>query len=355
MSGKSVSSWIKLYNAFYFEEMPSLVLRRRIVDMTSAYIDDIATLLNKFLKPEEAIQLLYLKGDVSSGIADVHVAPLSVGPVAPISIKKYPVFFRLIGLSTPMNRIKSLLLRNVKYLFFDEILANTVGGERYLSTDEHFLISEIYTTYNRESEKPIRILAAGNPYSVYCPVFSALGVDSNKLKPGAFVVGPDYVIDCFQTPVELKEKILAANPMYQFDDVYKRYAFGGESINDQNIRLCKKEPRGFKLKWVLKIGNDYLSIHRGKPPVLPRKNRKNRDNQPMIFWVCAHKSDWLDKVSKNRRIVVFNFNDLMAGAVRWSAADLQTISTLTNAMNQRQVGYNNVAASYMLLDVLHYS
>ena len=45
----------------------------------------------------------------------------------------------------------------------------------------------------------------------------------------------------------------------------------------------------------------------------------------------------------------------MAGAVRWSAADSQTISTLTNAMNQRQVGYNNVAASYMLLDVLHYS
>ena len=83
--------------------------------------------------------------------------------------------------------------------------------------------------------------------------------------------------------------------------------------------------------------------------------RKNTDNQPMIFWVCAHKSDWLDKVSKNRRIVVFNFNDLMAGAVRWSAADLQTISTLTNAMNQRQVGYNSVAASYMLLDVLHYS
>lgn len=45
----------------------------------------------------------------------------------------------------------------------------------------------------------------------------------------------------------------------------------------------------------------------------------------------------------------------MAGAVRWSAADLQTIGTLTSALNQRQVGYNNVAASYMLLDVLHYS
>ena len=125
--------------------MPSVVLRRRIVDMTSAYIDDIATLLNKFLKPEEAIQLLYLKGDVSSGIADVHVAPLSVGPVAPISIKKYPVFFRLIGLSTPMNRIKSLLLCNVKYFFFDEILANTAGGERYIQGDKQFLISEIYT------------------------------------------------------------------------------------------------------------------------------------------------------------------------------------------------------------------
>ena len=72
-SGKSVNSWIKLFNAFHYLGRPSIVLRRRIADMTSAYIDDIATLLNKFLKPQYQIQLLYLKGDVSSGIADIHV------------------------------------------------------------------------------------------------------------------------------------------------------------------------------------------------------------------------------------------------------------------------------------------
>ena len=108
------------------------------------------------------------------------------------------------ALAVPMARLKSMVLRNVRYMFMDEIIINTRAGEKYLPGDEHFLIKEIYTTYNREAERPIKILGAGNPYSVYCPLFSGLGVDSSKLKPGAFVVGDNYVIECFQTPPKLK-------------------------------------------------------------------------------------------------------------------------------------------------------
>ena len=295
-SGKSVSSWIKLYNSFYYRHRPSIVLRRRIADITSAYIDDTATLLNKFLLPDRQIQLLYLKGDV-------------------------------------------------QYMFFDEFLANTRAGEKYLNGDEHFLISEIYTTYNREASSPIRILAAGNPYSVYCPLFSGLNVDSSKLKPGAFVIGNDFVIDCFQVPDELKKIILRNNPMYQFDDAYKRYAFNGESINDQNIRIHKCEPRAFKLVWVFKIGNDFLSVHRGK----------YKDEQGIArFWICNHKSDWLSKVSKRRKIIVFDFADLINGAIKWSNEDRSELISLKDAMNKRQIIYNSVDASYMTEDISLY-
>lgn len=341
-SGKSVNSWISVFNAFYYRRRPSLVLRRRIADMTSAYLDDIATLLNKFLKPEYQIQLCYLKGDVSSGIADVRVGELNA-KYTYAQQKQLPILFRVIGLSTPMNRIKSMVLRDVQYIFFDEFLANLRGGEAYLKGDEHFLIQEIYTTYNREASTPIRIICAGNPYSVYCPLFSALNVDSGQLKPGAFVVGPNYVIDCFQTPPKLKEIILKNNPMYQFDDSYKRYAFCGESINDQNIRLYKMEPKGFKLRWVFKMGNDYLSIHSG-----PKTTYKD---EPFTYWVCKHKSDWLAKVSKRRKVVAFNYADLIAGTIKWNGQLIGAFSSLRTAMATRKITYNCVDASYMLEDL----
>lgn len=341
-SGKSVNSWIKLYNAFYYLEDPSIVLRRRQVDITPAYIDDIATLLNKFLKPQFQIQLLYRRGDISSGIADVWVGDIN-GNYSWRDFEKLPVFFRIMALAVPMARLKSMVLRNVRYMFMDEIIINTRAGEKYLPGDEHFLIKEIYTTYNREANRPIKILGAGNPYSVYCPLFSGLGVDSSKLKPGAFVVGDNYVIECFQVPPELKAWILAHNPMYQFDDSYKRYAFGGESINDKNIRLQKTEPGGFKLKWVFKLGSDIISVHCGRSD----KSYK----EPFKFWVCKHSEDWIRKVSKRRRIIVFTYNDLIEGAIKWSSADSDVLLSLREAMRKRQVTYNCIDASYMLEDV----
>lgn len=340
-NGKSVNSWIKLYNAYYYNGCPSIVLRRRIADMTSAYLDDAASVINKFLVPEEQIQLLYLKGDVQSGIADVHVGKAGE-TYSWQAIKKLPVFFRVIGLSTPMNRIKSMMLSNVRYFFFDEFIANTRGGERYLTAGEKFLIQEIYTTYNREAKRPIKIICAGNPYSVYCPIFADLKVDTTQLKPGAFVVGDDYVINCFETPPELKAKILAANPQYQFDDVYERYAFGGEAVNDSNIRIQKREPRGFKLRYVFKVGHDFISIHYGKPI---------GEKEPFTYWACKHTGDWLNKVSKRRRIVVFNYADLIEGTVKWTPEDWKGLSGLKSAMAKRKITYNCVDAAYMLEDL----
>lgn len=344
-SGKSVNSWVKLYNAFYYCGDPSILLRRRQVDITPAYLDDIATLLNKFLKPQFQIQLLYRRGDIGSGIADIWVGEAGKS----YTWRDYeglPLFFRVMALSVPMARLKSMVLENVRYMFMDEIIINTRAGEKYLEGDEHFLIKEIYTTYNREAKRPIKILGAANPYSVYCPIFSGLKVESGKLKPGAFVVGKNYVIDCFQTPPELKAWILAHNPMYEFDDSYRRYAFGGESINDKNIRLHKTEPKGFKLKWVFKLGQDFISIHKGK------SDRSFKE--PFKYWVCKHESDWVKKVSKRRKIMVFNYQDLIEGAVKWMSGQYDELSLIREAMSRREIVFNCVDASYMLEDIEAY-
>lgn len=333
-SGKTVDSWFLLFNAYIYEHRPSIVLRRRIADMTTTYIDDIENVLNKFL--DRKVQLLYLKGDVKQGIVDIHIGEAGES-YSYTAIKKLPIFVRIVGLSNPMNRIKSLMLPNVKYIFFDEFIANLRGGEKYLPADEHFLIQEIYTTYNREAETPIRILAAGNPYSVYTPLFLGLGVDSSRIKPGAFIVGDNYTINCFETPPKLKAQILAANPMYEFDDSYKRYAFGGEAINDQNIRIQKTEPRGFKLRFVFKFGNDIVSIHQG-------------NGNDYKYWVCKHSIDWLTKMSKNRRIICFNFGDMIDGSIKYGHEQLIDMVSVRKAMNERRITYNCIDASYMMED-----
>lgn len=336
-SGKTVDSLLLLWKAWKYENRPSIILRRRIADITSAYIDGIQEALNKFL--DEPIQLVYKSGDIKQGVVDIRIGKADV-EYSWQSGARLPLFFRIIGISTPMSRIKSLMIKNIKYMFFDEFIVNLRGNEKYLTADEYFLVQEIYTTYNREAIKPIRIIAAANPYSVYCPFFIGLDVDTRKLKPGAFIVGDNYCVNCFQVPEELKKKILAANSMYQFDDAYRRYAFNGEAVNDANIRIQKFEPRGFKLKMVFKLGRDFISIHSG---VSQDKTYK--------FWCCKHKEDWLAKVSKNRKIIVFNFGDMIEGSVKFSKDMALTTFALKQAMNNRQITYNCIDAQYMLEDV----
>lgn len=338
-SGKTVDSWLKIWGAFHYQGRPSVVLRRRIADITPAYIEDTENVLNKFL--EKPIQLCYVKGDIKSGIVDVRIGEYGA-EYSWQAVRKLPIFVRIIGLSNPLSRIKSLMLPNIRYMFIDEFICNLRMNEKYLG-DEHFLIKEIYTTYNREAKTPIRIIGAANPYSVYCPLFIGLGVDTSKLKPGAFIVGPDYVINCFSVPGELKQRILENNPMYQFDDAYLRYAFNGEAVNDANIKIQKQEPKHFKLRFVFKMGNEFISVH--------EKGNKGPYGQEEKFWVCKHKSDWLSKISKRKGFAVFNFGDMCDGAFMADSELRMRFASLREAMNKRSVTFNCIDAQYMMEDI----
>lgn len=342
-SGKSVDSWLSIWSAWKYKNRPSIVLRRRIADITSAYIDDTENVLNKFL--EKPVQLLYLKGDIKQGVIDVKIGELGKN-YSYAEIKKLPLFIRIIALSLPMNRIKSLMVKNIRYMFMDEFICNVRSGESYLKGDEYFLLKEIYTTYNREAETPIRIIAAANPYSVYTPLFVGLDVDTRKLKPGAFIVGPDYTINCFKVCDELKKKILAANPMYSFDDAYLKYAFNGEAVNDANINLQKFEPKGFKMIFIFKMGREFISIH-----------RKGTIDFKYSYWACKHDSDWAEKISKRRKITVFSFGDMMQGGLTIMHNHDQKVSMLAirAAMEKGDFCFNCIDASYMMEDIYDYT
>lgn len=333
-AGKSVASWLKIWSVYNYKGQPSLILRRLIADITTTYIDDIETLLNKFL--ETPVQLVYRKGSIREGIIDVKIGEYGKD-YSWQAAEKLPVFFRLIGLSNPMSRIKSLMLKNVAYIFFDEFICNLRDGEKYLKS-EYFKIQEIFTTYNRESSTGIKCYFAGNPYSVFCAMFSGLDVDTRKLKPGSLIVGPNYVINCFVIPEELKQIILANNPLYQFDDAYKRYAFDGEAINDANIKIMKQQPSGYKLFAIFKQGKQYLTVFRNGSE----------------FWTAKRPASWFEKnLGKRSKIHVFDFADMMEQTYIVDNYDMKNFSPLKDAMKKGKIYYNCVDASYILEDIYY--
>ena len=103
----------------------------------------------------------------------------------------------------------------------------------------------------------------GNPYSLYNPFFSDKNVPTNKLYPGAFVTGDDYVVSCYQIKKELKELLLKKNPLYKFDETYKKYAFDGRAVQDAEIRIETEQPNAFRLAFVFKIHGKCLGIFHG--------------------------------------------------------------------------------------------
>ena len=142
-----------------------LVLRRQIADCTETYVQDIEKIINKF--SYVPVRLIYKKGDITSGIIDVYAAEYEkVGDKEYLYNKR--LFFRLLGISNPMSRIKSLMLPNIKYILFDEFICNIRLGEKYLN-DEAFKFKEIYNTFQRECQDGLICYFFGNPYSVYNP------------------------------------------------------------------------------------------------------------------------------------------------------------------------------------------
>lgn len=69
---------------------------------------------------------------------------LSQGAVL-VNINKKP-FVLILALSNPLNRIKSLTIKDPAYMIMDEFICNTRMGEKYLK-DEAFRFKEIYSTF----------------------------------------------------------------------------------------------------------------------------------------------------------------------------------------------------------------
>lgn len=254
-SGKSTLMLKKIYNTFKDKHRPSIIVKRYQKDITGLFLDGLEQIISKFT--EQDVKFKYRLSDLKdSGLMDLRLSidgELQDG-----------VFCRVIALNTKIGRLKSLVLQNPRWIFYDEFIVNKRKKENYL-VDEPFTILEgIYNTYLRFVEKKdLNIYLLGNPYSVYNPFVSYLKIDTNKIFPGSFIVGDAYCMWNYQIKAELKAKLLEGNKAYQFDDAYKAYAYDGRAILDTNLRIEKNIPENFKLEFIFKIHGKHVGIYHG--------------------------------------------------------------------------------------------
>ena len=323
IAGKTTAVWNKIYKRFKTKGQPSIVLRRRINDITEAYIQDIGTTINKFLPDNKQIKLEFKKGDIKEGIINVTI--------------EGKIFIRVIALSNPKSRLKSMVLRNVAFIVFDEFICDTMQGEKYLD-DEVGKFKEIYTTYSRECDDSVlKCYFMGNPYSVYNPYFADINVDYSKVLPGCLLTGLVWALECYKLKPELIEWIKKHNPLALLEDDYAKYAFGGINVNDVNFSIMQKQPNNYVLKYVFRIQNRYLGVF---------KCNKDRNINGFDFgkyWIKV-----IDSVGADRTIYAVDFNNLIKGSELLTPDTRYILHCLKYSIAKNETTYQSIECAYLI-------
>lgn len=315
----------RIYKGRRKDKRPWIYLTRQANDITEELLNDIEGQLNKFIDeyPEdEKIIIECPKSKLESGIVDVKI--------------KGEIFLRFVALNVKMRKIKQSNLQRVNNVFMDEYIINPELDEKYIKK-EAFKIKEAYTTRRRENPN-IKFYFAGNPYSLFNPLFMDWGVDLKKLHKGDFYIGDNFVIEWALITPALRKKLLEENPLYKFDEDYKGYALEGDPINDKNIKLGNL-PLNFSLKFVFRIANKYLGIFKNNSYDLTLDR----------FFVSE-----LENVSKYRNIICFEFNELIEGVKLFNSEDKLNLSIFKSSIGQRKVVFNDINCYYLIEEIYKY-
>lgn len=315
--GKTTAFWVPMaYAKWKKTKQTTIAIRRFVVDITEIYIHSIEETINDFV--DEPIKLNFKRGTMKEG-------------VCPVNIGKEP-FILIAALSLPMSRIKSLRFHDPAYMFQDEFICNTRLGEKYIP-NEAFKVKEIFNTFYRHSSTRMRFYAAGNPYSLYNPLFTEFGVDTKRLYRDKFLSGPNWVAQYHPLDPRLKAAILKKNPLYQFEDAYTRYALNGVPINDENIRTMDKRPNDYALQFILIIEGKRLGIWR---------NNDFMDDEHRYY------VGYMDEIGKRRDVFAFDFSDLVNKTTLLSSTDRFKFNDFRSAIRSHSVDFQSLECNYLI-------
>ena len=312
--------WEKIYCKWYKNHRPWIYVVRQSVEINEAMIQDICDTLNKW--SIEKIEFRYNKGNFKDGIVDVFIGEL--------------LFFRIVSLSIPLRRIKLAKVPNIGGIFTDEYIIDPRSGEKY-QPNEAFKIKEAYTTWRRsyEGQGFLKWYFAGNPYSLFNPLFVDWGVDINKLRKGQVYVGEQYVIYWGTLHPLLRKQLLEKNPLYKFDEEYTDYALEGTAINDKNIRLGEF-PINYQLQFVLRYNRKNIGIF-----------KNNYIDDLCDKYYCQ----FLDDVSAKRTIYCFDFQDMIDRSILLSMDERERLQRFKEAIRKRLVVFKDINVYYFIEEI----
>ena len=320
--GKTSMAWMKLiYLKWKKDKKPWMYLVRQVVEITEALIESIQdTIINKFT--DDAVKFEF-KRKFDDGIVDVKI--------------NGEMFFRIVSLSITMRRIKLAVLANIGGVLMDEYIIDPQTGEKYIS-NEAFKIKEAYTTWKREytGKGVLKCYFLGNPYSLYNPLFMDWGVNPNLLKRDSFYAGDRFVIHWAVLNPELKKKLIAENPLYQFDEEYSNYALEGQAINDANIKLATL-PEYFHIRYAFKVNNRFLAVFKANFLDI---------NRNFSYFVKEYPD-----LSKKRIVFCYDFKELVDKAIIMSPEDRFNLSSFKDAIRKNNVAYEDINVYYLIMEV----
>ena len=330
-TGKT-TKWVnQAYKRWKKENCTTIILRYLITDICDTYISDLETTINDFLPDDKQIKFNYKKGSIKDGVVDAFIKGCE---------DKVPLF-RFIAVSNPISRIKSMKLKNAGMIVFDEALLAVRAGEKYPDS----LVTrfkEIYNTYNRccKTGKKFKVYCYGNPYSKYHPLLAEWNVPFGRLTEGKFYYNKhdDVYVEAYKMKPELREYILAHNPLYKFDNAYTDYAFNGESIYDTNFEIVETQPQNYSLKYVFRIQNRYLYIYKANDTT---KLHDGYDTGR--YWISVN-----DKYIGSRNIFSVDLNNLIQGTQLLTTELKAIFWRLKNSIGLREVTYSSIEAGYLV-------
>lgn len=340
----------KAYASWKKDRTTTLYLVRQIVEISDSLINSIQdNILNKFT--DDNVCFWYSRNAMRDGITDIYIITKHKEKLiekdkdgkdieVEHEVERKELYMRILALSISSRRIKQSLLKNIGFIVFDEFIINQRNGEKYLK-NEQIKIAEIFTTYVREKseDKQLKMYFLGNPYSLMNPVFSWLGIDTNKLRFGECLVGKNYVVQWYALSEGLKAKILAENPLYEFDEFYKAYAFDGKPILDKNIKIQTKLPPHYNLKFIFKINMQYIGIY---------QNNYWEEHEDKYF--CQ----FISKDFSNRRTAYcFDFGELVNRSALISREELIKFNKFKIAMRKRAVAFSCVDCYYLIEEIYY--
>ena len=310
----------KHWVAWKKSESPLVLLFRNMADIMPSSIDYYVNLMNEFM--EKKIKLTYSAANCGKGIVTCF-------------LNKKP-FFHCVPLSMKEATLKKTAFPNVKYVLFDELEINPENHEKYLQNEWH-KFQAYFDTQRKISDA--KFYGLTNPYSYFNPYFSGLGVDTNKLKPGAMLVGPNYAVWLKVLHPDLLALIRKTDPLYSDEGDYAKMAFAGLPSNDANNHV-RKMATGYHLDML-------FSFNKKKYGLYVLNDLKDMINP--YYYIKEERDN-----SKRRGIYAFEFEDLVNNSSLASVGDKSKFAHLKQAMRNQDVAFENIEAEYNFREIYKY-